>query len=112
LGIVERLLLGFDIIKIREPLQICPEMGRRQGALKTPPPSGLRILRPSERFKNVDAGIFPFEVRPIPTAAAPPMLCRLDCPPSLLRSTGGKEASRDFSGDLRHLPGFFLVTVQ
>src|SRR6266566_7502375 len=57
------------------------------------------------------SGIFPFEVRPIPAATAPPMLGRFDRLPCLLRPAGGKEAPRDFCGDSWQLPGFLLVLL-
>ena len=37
LGVVERLRLGFDVIEVRQPLQICTERAGGERALKTSP---------------------------------------------------------------------------
>jgi len=59
-------------------------------------------------IQNVDASVFPFEVRPIPMAAASRMLRRLDGLPRLLGPAGGQQASRNLGGDFRDLSGWFV----
>jgi hypothetical protein len=107
--VIERLFLGLQVVEISQPLQIRPEVGGRQRTLKASPTCGLSIIGTSQRFENVDPGVFPFEVRPIPAAVAAPMLGRLDRLPRLPRTAGRKEAPRDFRGDFWHFSSFFLV---
>ena len=44
LGVVEGLFFGLDVIEVGKPLQVCPEMGRRQRMLETAPPELLGLI--------------------------------------------------------------------
>src|SRR5258707_107666 len=44
LGVVERLILGFYVVEIRQPLQIRAEMAGRQRTFKAPQTRGLSLI--------------------------------------------------------------------
>src|SRR4051812_27473912 len=82
-----------------------------QRAFETGPAGGLGVFLASQRFENLDPGVLPLELGPIPAVVAAPVLGRLDRPPRFFNAAGGKQAPRDVGGDLRRFPGFFLVLI-
>ena len=64
LDVVEGLLFGLHVVEIGKPLQVCPEVVRRQGTLETAPPDLPGLIGSPERFQRIDPGVLPLEAAP------------------------------------------------
>ena len=67
-------------------------MPRREGSFKAGPACCLRLITAVSRLQDIDAGIFPFEIRP----TASPVLGRLENLPSLIGPTGREQGPRSW----------------
>src|SRR5204862_3580810 len=77
-------------------------------ALEALPAGGLGIAGAAQLIENIDARIFPFEVRPVPVIVAPPMFGGLDRLPRLASAAHGEQAAGNLGSDFRDFPGLFV----
>jgi hypothetical protein len=55
-------LLGFDVVEVRQPLQVGAQLVGREPLLECRPAQPLGLVLPARRLERLDVGLFPLVV--------------------------------------------------